>query len=77
MVSSIIAGYDIDFTHCIMEEIHERALMRSRSILFPYLIQRLCMEMRVEIFPNIDMIINVQRTYDASLIKANENPGPI
>lgn len=41
LVASIMVGYDIDFTHCIVAEIHKRAFRRSTTTLFPYLIHML------------------------------------
>lgn len=44
LIASIIATYDIVFAHCIVEKIHERALKRSTSFLFPCLIHKLYIE---------------------------------
>lgn len=62
LVANTIVGYDINFACCIVEEIHERTLKRTTSILFPFLVHRLCVEAGAKIIPNIDSIIGVQKT---------------
>lgn len=74
LVTSIIVGYDIDLDHLIVEEINKWALKMSTFIPFSYLIYHLCIAAGVEILHNMDTMIEVQRTLDASLIKADENP---
>lgn len=59
LVASIIVGYDLDFAHCIEEEIHKNVLKWSTSILFSCLIYRLCTEVGPGILPYMDMIIEV------------------
>lgn len=41
--------------------------------MFLCLVHRLSIEARMVISPNVNVIIDVQRTQDASLIKTNEN----
>lgn len=62
LVTNIIICYDIDFSQCIEKEIHEQEGKRSTSISFPCLIHRLCVNIGSEILPNMDMVIEVQRT---------------
>lgn len=74
LLAIIIASYNFDFAHCIVEKIHEQALRRSTSIPFPFLVYRLYIDMGTEIIPNVDLMIDVHRTQDVDLIKADENP---
>lgn len=71
LISSIIAGYNINFIHYIVEKIHERALRRLASIPFPCLVYLLCIDAGAEIIPNVLLMIDVHRTQDACNIKAN------
>lgn len=73
LFATIIVGYDIDFTHCIVEEMHECTLRRSTSILFPCLVHQLCIEAGTKTMPNMDTMIEVHRTQDTALIKVDEN----
>lgn len=73
LVASILGRYDIDWTHLIVEQIHEASLKNSTSIFFPCLICHLCIAEAVEINHHLDTLIEVQRILDASLIKANDN----
>lgn len=59
LVASITDGYDIDWGLLIAEEIQERALKRSTSIPFLYLIYCLCIAVRVEILHTVDTMIKV------------------
>lgn len=49
LVASILAGYDTDWAHLIIELIHEAVLKRSTSVPFLYLIYKLYLRSRVEI----------------------------
>lgn len=46
MVAKMLAGYEIDWGSLIAEQIPEVAMKRSISFPFPYLIYRLCIELR-------------------------------
>lgn len=74
LVASILAGREIDWASLIIEQIHEVALKRSTSILFPCLLYRLYLELRVESLHQLDSLIKAQHTLDVRLIKGKENP---
>lgn len=73
LVAIILVGYDIDWACLIAKQIHEVALKRFATILFPFLIYHLNIATGVEIFHHLDTLLEVQRTLVTSLIKANEN----
>lgn len=62
LVASIMAGCEIDFALGIIEEIHDQVLGRSKSIPFSCLVHKLCIDARIEIIPNVDLMIDMQHT---------------
>ncbi|MDV3181229.1 MAG: hypothetical protein Q8830_03390 [Candidatus Phytoplasma australasiaticum] len=73
LVASILTGYDIDSVHLIAEQIHESTLKRTTYKSFPILIHRLCVEMKVEVLLQLDLLLVALYTIDLSLLNADDN----
>lgn len=72
IVANILAGQEIYWANLIAEHTHEAAMKSSNSIPFPFLIYRLY---RVEVvcLHDLDLLVEVQHTLDANLIKVEDN----
>lgn len=74
LLASILASYGINWAYVLAEQIHEFAVWTNTLLSFPILIHRLCNEEGIRVNPHREPHIEVMRTMDLSLIKANENP---
>lgn len=69
-----MASYNIDFSQCIIAEIHTRAFWKVTTLPFPCLIYMLCRNFSAPIISGADRLVEVTRIQDAGLIKDDTNP---
>ncbi|KAG5585927.1 hypothetical protein H5410_046361 [Solanum commersonii] len=72
MVATLVVGGEIEFSHMLLAEIHERAFKNSTTYPFPCLISQLCRDFGVPIC-NSDRLTHTTGTLDIGFIldKAN------
>uniref|UniRef100_M1DY69 Integrase core domain containing protein n=1 Tax=Solanum tuberosum TaxID=4113 RepID=M1DY69_SOLTU len=68
MVAPLVAGLEIDFSHMLLTEIHDRAFKTSTTYPFPYLIFQLCKDFGVPIW-HYDILTHSTGSLDIGLIR--------
>jgi len=77
MPAAIMVGLEIDVTHILISEIHERALKDTTTLPFLCLIFQLCREASVPVW-HCDRLLDATKTLDIGLIWDDANlPAPL
>lgn len=69
-----MVGYEIDFSHLLIVEIHERVFRKTTTLLFSYFIFCPYRESIVPMIDVVDPLIDVTRTVYVGMIRDESNP---
>uniref|UniRef100_M1D9L6 Integrase core domain containing protein n=1 Tax=Solanum tuberosum TaxID=4113 RepID=M1D9L6_SOLTU len=72
MLATIMAGLEIDFSHILIAEIHERSFKTTTTLPFPCLIFHFCREASVPIW-HCDRLLKATKTLDIGFIRDDAN----
>uniref|UniRef100_M1DA03 Putative plant transposon protein domain-containing protein n=1 Tax=Solanum tuberosum TaxID=4113 RepID=M1DA03_SOLTU len=72
MVAAVVAGLEMNFSHMLIAEIHERAFKATTTLPFPCLIFYICRDASVPVW-HCDRLLQETKTLDISLIRDEAN----